>query len=424
MASDAINARRGGFDIAPASSTVAVEVADRVFLSEGLSNSYLILTSEGRVVVNTGMGFEAGHHRRLFDAVDTSPIRYVLFTQGHVDHVGGAEVLSDPDTVLVAQSANSTCQADDERIHRFRVRRSRPYWADAIAKADAFFKAQPTDAPIAAQASPTPDITFDDVLELQVGDTRLELISTPGGETVDSMVVWIPHRGVALVGNVFSALFGHFPNLVTLRADRLRFALPFVEAIETVLALEPEVLCTGHFEPLIGRDLIAMELRRLRDAVLFVHDATVEGMNAGRSVEELMESVRLPPELEVGEGYGKIAWGVRAIWEGYAGWFHGRSTTELYPIAPLATAIDLAELAGGADRLMERAQRHVGDGRALEAIQLSEIALAAEPGHRGALATMRDAHAALLAEHGRENFWLTGWLETQRDAAANALADS
>ena len=69
------------------------------------------------------------------------------------------------------------------------------------------------------------------------------------------------------------------------------------------------------------------ELERLRDAVLFVHDATVAGMNAGRDVNDLVREIRLPPELEVGEGYGRVAWGVRAIWEGYAGWFHQRSTT-------------------------------------------------------------------------------------------------
>ena len=52
--------------------------------------------SEGRIVVNTGMGFEAPVHRANYDAVDLSPIRYVILTQGHYDHVGGTDVLSDP----------------------------------------------------------------------------------------------------------------------------------------------------------------------------------------------------------------------------------------------------------------------------------------------------------------------------------------
>ena len=42
-----------------------------------------------RVIVNTGMGYEAPHHKRVFDAVRPGPTPYVMTTQAHVDHVGG-----------------------------------------------------------------------------------------------------------------------------------------------------------------------------------------------------------------------------------------------------------------------------------------------------------------------------------------------
>ena len=54
----------------------------------------------------------------------------------------------------------------------------------------------------------------------------------------------------------------------------------------------------------------------------------------------------MPAEYEVGQGYGKVAWDVRAIWENYSGWFHHRSTTELYPVGFDAVSADLVELAG------------------------------------------------------------------------------
>ena len=422
MRSEVIAARPSAFDIGPAASDEAVEVAPGVWMSEGLSNSFLIVTDDGRIVVNCGMGFEAGHHRRLFDAVDDGPVRYILLTQGHVDHVGGVDHFRDENTVLIAQAANPACQADDARIHRFRVRRSAPYWADAIAKADEFIRSQPDGAAIPGQSSPVPDVLFEDRYEFVCGGRRIELFSVPGGETLDSAVVWLPDDRVALVGNVFSALFGHFPNLVTLRADRLRFALPFIAAVETVVALEPEVLATGHFGVLRGRELIAAELRLVADAVRFVHDATVEGMNAGVDLETLMSTIELPPELAIGEGYGKVSWGVRAIWEGYAGWFHASSTTELYPIRPLATAPDLVELAGGAAAVAAAARRRLDTGDAVAAVQLAEVALAADAGDPDALRVCRDAHEKLLADHDRENFWLTGWLTHQVAGLDSRLA--
>ena len=79
----------------------------------------------------------------------------------------------------------------------------------------------------------------------------------------------------------------------------------------------------------------------MRDATQWVHDRTVDGMNAGTDVHTLMREVRTPDHFDVGEGYGKTSWNVRAIWENYAGWFHHRSTTELYDVPPTAVAADL-----------------------------------------------------------------------------------
>ncbi len=78
------------------------------------------------------------------------------------------------------------------------------------------------------QARPEPTTTFDDRLELEVGGRRLELLSMPGGETTDSLVIWLPESRTAFTGNLFGPLFGHVPNLVTIRGDRYRDALDYV----------------------------------------------------------------------------------------------------------------------------------------------------------------------------------------------------
>jgi alkyl sulfatase BDS1-like metallo-beta-lactamase superfamily hydrolase len=153
-----------------------------------------------------------------------------------------------------------------------------------------------------------------------------------------------------------------------------------------------------------------------------VHDATVRGMNEGRDVYALMRDVRLPPELEVGEGYGKVAWGVRAIWEGYAGWFHARSATELYATPPAAVHPELVELAGGPGPVAERAKRRADAGELVEAIHLAEVVLAADAGHRGALEASLAAHRALLARSA--NFWETSWLRRRVGELEAALGSA
>ncbi|WP_186246035.1 MBL fold metallo-hydrolase [Mycobacterium simulans] len=388
----------------PACAEQAERIAPGLWCSPGLSNAYLLTTAEGRVIINTGMGFEGPVHRANFDAVDSSPVRYIIFTQGHVDHVGGLDSMRDPDTIVVAQANWRLWRDDNERLIRYRASRSAFAFKDNLAAGIQAVQRRLGATHLPGQSVPTVDLDFDDTLSLDIGGRRLELISAPGGETTDSLVVWLPDERICLCGNTFGPLFGHIPNLVTIRGDRYRDALTAIESVERVRELQPELLVTGHFAPIVGADRINAELTRLRNAIQHIHDQTVAGMNAGKDVWTLMREITLPAEYEVGQGYGKVSWDVRAIWENYSGWFHHRSTTELYPIAFDAVAADVVELAG-ADALVERARAHLAAGRPLHAIHLAELV---SEDHPGACQVLRDAHENLLAES--KNFWESAWL--------------
>jgi alkyl sulfatase BDS1-like metallo-beta-lactamase superfamily hydrolase len=104
---------------------------------------------------------------------------------------------------------------------------------------------------------------------------------------------------------------------------------------------------------------------------------------------------------------------VRAIWEGYAGWFHQRSTTELYPVPPSAAHADVVALAGGPEAVAARARERTAAGEPITAIQLAEMCLAADPDSRAGLQAYLEAHERLLADRGGVNFWETGWLRHQ-----------
>ena len=105
MGSLLINKRPGSLDIKPASQSKPFRINDFIFLSEGASNSYLIETAEGNILINTGLGVEAPIHKYCFDQINNNQIKYIIYTQGHVDHVGGSGFFKEynPDATLIAQ---------------------------------------------------------------------------------------------------------------------------------------------------------------------------------------------------------------------------------------------------------------------------------------------------------------------------------
>ena len=410
MVEPVYRSRPGADALRPASAEEAEQIAPGLWCSPGLSNAYLLTTDDGRVIVNTGMGFEGPVHRANFDAVDSSPVRYIIFTQGHVDHVGGLDSVRDPDTTVVAQANWTAWRDDNERLLPYRASRSAFAFSDTLTTGIQVIHRRLGTTRLPGQSVPSVDLDFEDSLTLEVGGRRMELISVPGGETTDSLVIWLPDERICLCGNTFGPIFGHIPNLVTMRGDRYRDALTAAASVERVRDLAPDLLVTGHFAPIAGADVIDAELARLRDALHYIHDQTVAGMNAGKDVETLMREITLPAEYEVGQGYGKVAWDVRAVWENYSGWFHQRSTTELYPVGFDSVTADVVELAG-ADALVERARAHLAAGRPLQAIHLAEIVSTARADDPGARAVLREAHETLL--DAATNFWERAWLSRQ-----------
>lgn len=395
-------------------------INDFICLSEANSNSYLLETSEGNVLVNTGMGFEAPVLQKNFESLSDlsdGSIKYAIATQGHVDHIGGMQYFRDrnPGLSFISTDANDEHTEYDKRLQAFRSARSAfRFIDDFMAVFQRYADAGYRD--LNQQDSPKADITFADTHSLTLGGLEIELIAQPGAETNDSLIIWLPQHKICFTGNLFGCPFGHFPNLITIRGDRYRDAMVCANAVQRVMDLKPEMILYGHHEPIVGSALIQAELTALKNAIEYVHDETVKGMNAGKDVHTLQQEISIPAEFEVGEGYGKVSWSVRAIWENYAGWFHHSSTTELYSVPQSSVHADLVELAG-ADALLARARKRFDNNEREQALHLIDIVRNAEPENQDAIALSIEVHEQLLkdAEQFKTtgNFWLTGWLENQ-----------
>jgi alkyl sulfatase BDS1-like metallo-beta-lactamase superfamily hydrolase len=378
-------------------------------MSRGISNSYIVTTDDGDVQINTGMYFEAEEIKRRFGAVSQGPLRVIVFTQGHADHVGGWSQFDDPGVETIAQANHTDVREYWRRLQPYYTSRTGKLWSRDIT--GVYRSYQPPE--------PVVTTTFVDAHTFSLGGRRVELYSTPGGETTDSLVVWLPEQRTAFTGNLMGPLFGHIPNLYTVRGDKYRSAISYIHSLDRILSLGPETLITGHGDPIRGREEIRRQVSQVRDATEYIRDRTIEGMNSGVDLWTLMGQVTLPPDLALPQGHGKVPWLVRAIWEEHSGWFRFESTTELYDVPPSAIWSELTELVGGAAVLAQQAQRHLAAGHPLDALHYTDMVLAQDAKDAVGLRVKLGALEQLLAASGRENFSEVRWLEAEiRDTQA------
>jgi alkyl sulfatase BDS1-like metallo-beta-lactamase superfamily hydrolase len=374
----------------------ALKFGEAIYQAVGFGNTFMVVTEAGNVIIDTSMPFNAARHKQLLQAENAGPIKYIILTHAHGDHAGGVPVWKQPDTKIVAQKNHAEFQHYQTRLNGFFARRNAAQFSLRIP--------DPGPWPGNYGAKIEPQVLFDDKYEFELGGVKFEVFSTPG-ETPDHATVWIPKYRAAFIGDNF---YASFPNIYTLRGTKPRWALDYINSLNEVLALKPEIVLPSHGSPIIGNAEIVKQLTRYRDAIQYVHDETVKGMNAGKDVWTLMNEIKLPPDLDVGEGYGKLSWSVRGIYEGYAGWFDLNPAT-MYEKPASSVYPDVVKLSGGPDAVAKLAMERAQAGQSVEALHLSDIALAADPNHRPSLEAKLKALETLLSRCRNSNE--RGWLE-------------
>lgn len=376
--------------------TKALKINDAIYQAIGFGNTFLVTTSAGNVIIDTSLPFNARRHQKLLKAESSAPVKYIILTHGHGDHAGGVPLWKEAGTQIIAQKEHVEFMHYQARLAGFFAVRNAAQFALAIPNAAAWA------GNYGAKIQPT--ILFDQKHEFTLGGVQFEILHTPG-ETPDHLTVWIPQYKAAFVGDNY---YESFPNIYTLRGTKPRWALDYIESINKVLALKPEILLPSHGLPIKGNTEITRALTRYRDAIQYVHDEVVKGMNAGKDVYTLMRDVKLPSALDVGEGYGKLTWSIRGIYEGYAGWFDLNPAT-MYETPASAVYADLVKAAGGIDAIIKIAMEKIESGQAVEALRLTEIAMAADPANRKSLEVRLNALEKLRDQCRNSNE--RGWLD-------------
>lgn len=366
-------------------------VADGVYsaVGYGLANSILIVGKNGLIVVDTMETNEEGREVwREFRKISKLPLKAIIYTHFHPDHIYGAAAYagtSKPEVYAHEKTNEMMERFTGETAPIIGARSMRMYgiFLDKKSMVNCGIGPFLSFGGKSTLGYIRPTKTVRDRLKVQAAGIRLELIHAPG-ETDDQIYVWLPDRKILVsADNLYKA----FPNLYTIRGTWFRSLKNWYRSVDIIRDLRPVHLVLCHGRPLSGADRIYRIATDYRDAIQFVHDQSLRGINEGMTPDELAASIKLPAHLAASpylqEFYGKASWSARSMFTGNLGWFSGDSA-DLQPLPPADQARMMADIAGGEDKLLDHAKKYSEKGNHQAALQLSGYLLRISPGSKKA----------------------------------------
>ena len=186
------------------------------------------------------------------------PIKYVIYSHDHADHVSGGEEWADTATVI----------------------------AHANAKDIIIGEKRPTAVP---------HVTFSDRMELELGGTVVELIYVGRNHSNNSLVVRFPKEKLIFAVDfipVGAVAFRDFPDA---------YLTDWIESLRRVEAMEFDALAPGH-GPLGNKQSVVNYRTYMED----LYTQVLAAVRAGKSVEETKTAVNLS-KYESWAGYKDMA---------------------------------------------------------------------------------------------------------------------
>ncbi len=355
-----------------------------------VSNCTMIEGDDGVILVDTMTSLEAAEEVAAeFRKITDKPIKAIIYTHFHADHVSGAKAFVSEDDVAagkvriyghqdlaghVLRDVGLIAPVLGRRaLYQFGMRL--PIGEDGTLGAGLGPPQRPGTRTFIA-----PTHTFTGSHEEVIAGVRLRIVHVPS-ETEDQCMVWIPGDKVLLSGD---AVQGEtFPNIYALRGTRFRNPMVWADGIERLRRFGAEVLIPHHGRPVEGASAVDDVLINYRDAIQYLHDQTLRWMNKGMTPDEIKDRVTMPDHLKdhpwLGEYYGSYKHGIPAVFAGYLGWFDG-DPVNLDPIPWTERAQRYVAMMGGRARIMETAEAALAEGDSRWAADLATWLVRADTG--------------------------------------------
>ncbi|MEE8439952.1 MAG: MBL fold metallo-hydrolase [Micropepsaceae bacterium] len=255
------------------------EVADGVYAFLGRrndANALVVVTNAGVVLVDTGNNPpETRRLQEFIRSVTDQPVRYVVISQNHGDHIGGLPLFAPPaQTIAHEKVAEHWASWRPHQINSWRKRF--PEREEAL-----------------REVSLTDNIvTFSDHMTLKLGGRVIELIYIDDAYNPGDIAVWLPEEGVMHAG--FAGYIGRHPDI---RPDYSHGTTAgILKQLDAMSVLSPRVVIPAH-----GPLGDASAIHDLTDYLLLARSKVRTMMDQGYSLESIVEQF----EMDEFEGWDR-----------------------------------------------------------------------------------------------------------------------
>ncbi len=246
----------------------AVQVADRVWFVQGnaalgstanrnfISNAGFVVTDDGVVVIDAlGSPELATELLAEIKRITPQPVRYVVATHYHADHIYGLQVFKAVGATILAHASGREYLYSDTAQKRLEASRVElAPWVNAethLVPADRWLEGQET--------------------HLQVGSFDLVIGHVGPAHTPEDVVVYVPQLGVLFAGDLFFR--GRIP-FVGQADSRL-----WIDSLDRLMQYQPKIVVPGHGP--VSTDPMA-DMKMTRDYLIYLRKTMGE---AARNME-------------------------------------------------------------------------------------------------------------------------------------------
>jgi len=329
----------------------------------GISNVTFVDGQDGIIVIDTGESYEMAEKiYNDFKKIVDKPIKSIIYTHNHLDHIAGVKAFITKEQVESGQVKIFAHRKIMEGIinnasvvhHIINTRAISSF--GLLLETDTFGHINVGIGPKFNVGKATfiyPTDFVDE--ELQVNSCGINIIlKYAPSETDDEIFIYFPDY--ELVQSADIIMGESYPNLYSIRGTHNRDAIKWYESIDKMRRLKPKYFIPSHGRPLEGEDVIYSMLTAYRDAIQYTHDQAVRYINKGYTPDELVQVVScLPDNLKqhpwLQEFYGTVKHSVKQIYHGYLGWFEG-DPTFLDSIDPKTKAKNYIQAFGGRSKVL------------------------------------------------------------------------